>query len=111
MNNQEALNREQQLRRHGRFSKDEEIMLLSLYAVYGPRFDDIAEIMDRTKKEVKDRFRFLEMEAQEAIGTFRSVAVVIDFGKKEGSPGLPTVKLLNNKSERNTVANKRNDNK
>ena len=111
MNNQEALNREQQLRRHGRFSKDEEIMLLSLYAVYGPRFDDIAEIMDRTKKEVTDRFRFLEMKAQEAIGIFRSVAVVVDFGKKEGSPGLPTVKLLDNKAERNNVANKRNDNK
>ena len=111
MNNQEALNREQQFRRHDRFSKDEEIMLLSLYAVYGPRFDDIAQIMDRTKKEVKDRFRFLEMKAQEAIGIFRSVGVVIDFGKKEGSPGLPTVKLLNNKSERNNVANKRNDNK
>ena len=111
MNNQQALNREQQLRRHGRFSKDEEIMLLSLYAVYGPRFDDIAQIMDRTKKEVKDRFRFLELKAQEAIGIFRSVGVVYDFRNKEGSSGLPTVKILDNKVVRNNVANKENDNK
>ena len=99
MNNQVVLHRDPELPMAYYFSRNDDILLLSFYLIFGSNFEKISCMMKRTPREVRLRFKYLLLIVHEGLGLILPSAMFF----RDQRPAEERSQLANNVAQNEDV--------